>query len=377
MTDIEQNLFAEFWRKLCEATDIGVAKSNAEYITGDFYHELQHNNAVFAAFKTHRMGNDMAKLLQDSNGNLKPFEQWVNDVQPIANHQVYNWFKTEYNTAIHRAHLATDWLQFEAEKDVLPNLEWMESTSVERRLSHVPYYGLILPIDHEFWKHIKPGDEWGCKCYLAATDEEPTPEEQVPAFGDHKPTKGLENNPADDAKVFSESHPYFPSSCKGCKFNTEGAAPMAMFFGQKKKNCYECGKVVNLTFEAIKKAAKANIDKLKNEIDMYNGYNIPKADSPRGNVIFLRGSFKRIIEHGGNTKEIQGLLARLKFEDVNKWRYVGSAPHAKPHPESENVHYYECDFNGNTYYIITLAHKRYDGDVVHSIKLKEPLDTTK
>ncbi len=266
MTDIEQNLFAEFWSKLCEATDIGIAGSNTSYITGDFYHELQHNNAVFAAFKVHRMGNDMARLLIDSNGNLKPFEQWYRDVRPIADHQVYNWGKTEYNTAIKRAHLAVDWIQFEAEADVLPNLEWVESTAVERRITHVPYYGLILPINHELWKHIKPGDEWGCQCDLYATDAEPTPEEQIPPFGNYKPSAGLDNNPAQDSKLFNDSHPYFPSSCSNCKLNKMSKAPMA-FAGRKRKDCYECEKATSVVTKSKAKALTALDLKVLNEFE--------------------------------------------------------------------------------------------------------------
>ena len=60
----------------------------------------------------------------DSNGNLKPFEQWLKDVQPIASHQCRSWFQTEYDTAVIRAHQAADWKQFERERDVLPNLKW-------------------------------------------------------------------------------------------------------------------------------------------------------------------------------------------------------------------------------------------------------------
>jgi hypothetical protein len=37
----------------------------------------------------------------------------------IADHQVYQWLQTEYDTAVIRAHQAADWKQFEREKDIL------------------------------------------------------------------------------------------------------------------------------------------------------------------------------------------------------------------------------------------------------------------
>ena len=85
----------------------------------NFYEELKRNNAVFAAFKVHRMQNDIAALLLDSNGVLKPFERWAKEVMPIADHQIYQWLETEYDTAITpgapRPLTATE---FERRKDV-------------------------------------------------------------------------------------------------------------------------------------------------------------------------------------------------------------------------------------------------------------------
>ena len=54
----------------------------------------------------------MARLLLDSNGNLKPFEQWSEEAMPIASHQTGAWLRTEYDTAVLRARQAADWQQF-------------------------------------------------------------------------------------------------------------------------------------------------------------------------------------------------------------------------------------------------------------------------
>lgn len=249
MSDIEANLFQEFWKKLNFATDIGIEGAQ-EYISreSDFYEALRENNGVFAAFKVHRMQNDMAALLLDSNGVRKPFKQWLKDVAPIANHQVYTWFETEYTTAINRAHQAADWKRFERDADVLPNLEWMPSTAPHPREMHMAFYGLILPIHHPFWTKHRPGDSWNCQCDLEATDAERTPEEQIPGY-EISPAKGLDNNPAEDAKLFSESHPYYPTSCENCAFKPEsGKSFKNLFFGkgETKKDCSKCQKIKEL-----------------------------------------------------------------------------------------------------------------------------------
>ena len=130
LTEIEENLFEATWETMNNATDKGFGPRKPDDPDYDFYREIRMNNAVFAAFKVHRAQNDMAALLLDENGKLRPFEQWLKLVMPIADHQMVDWMRTEYDTAVIRAHQAADWRQFEREKDILPNLKWMPSTSV-------------------------------------------------------------------------------------------------------------------------------------------------------------------------------------------------------------------------------------------------------
>ena len=128
MTEIEESLFNETFRIFTEATDEGISESGAE-LPVEFRQKIDWSNAVFSAFKVHRMQNDIATQLFDSNGDLKPFEQWKNDVHPMLDHHVKHWLRTEYDTAVIRSRQAADWRRFEQYADILPNLEWMPSTS--------------------------------------------------------------------------------------------------------------------------------------------------------------------------------------------------------------------------------------------------------
>ncbi len=214
-TDIEINLFNEICDKIDEAAQKGFDESGAVDPDDDFRAAILRNNEVFAAFKVHRMQNDMAKLLLDSNGNLKPFGQWRKEVMPIASHQVGHWLRTEYNTAVLRAHQAADWQQFEREKDVLPNLRWMPSTSVNPGKDHMIFWGTVRPIDDPFWSQHRPGDRWNCKCDLSSTDD---PVTEIPGFTTKdNPHPGLDNNPGKDGKLFSDTHPYIANAYPGAK----------------------------------------------------------------------------------------------------------------------------------------------------------------
>lgn len=135
----------------------------------------------------------------------------------MLDHHVGHWLRTEYNTAVIRARQAADWQRFEQYADILPNLEWMPSTSAHPGADHKVYWGTILPINHPFWSAHRPGDRWNCKCSLSATDEPPT---GAPRGGDtpaDKPAPGLDNNPGKDGKLFGDTHPYVANAYEGAK----------------------------------------------------------------------------------------------------------------------------------------------------------------
>jgi hypothetical protein len=216
VTEIDRKVWNETWNIFNLATDQGFGKqiySDPDY---EFYQQIRHNNAVFSAFRTHRLQNDIAAQLLDEKGNLKPFEQFSNDVQKLTDHNVKQWLQTEYDTAILRAHQAADWVQFKEVSDVLPNLRWLPTTSVTPDAFHKRYWEaeLTLPQSHPFWTKHRPGDRWNCKCTLEATDD-PAHGEHVIDMDDYQPDKGLDNNPGVDGKLFSETHPYYEHAYTG------------------------------------------------------------------------------------------------------------------------------------------------------------------
>lgn len=164
------------------------------------------------------MQNDIASQLIDDDGQLKSFDKWLQDIKGMTTHYVGPWLRTEYNTAVLRAHQAADWKHFEQEQDVFQNLRWMPTTSPEQDPLHRQYWEkkLTLPINHPFWEKHRPGDRWNCKCSLAQTDE-PTNDEVIRDFYPVPAQPGLDNNPADDGKLFSDSHPYITKAYAGAR----------------------------------------------------------------------------------------------------------------------------------------------------------------
>ncbi|WP_158580811.1 hypothetical protein [Bacteroides sp. AM16-24] len=214
--DIDGELYEATLEIFNRAADEGFTSIEPDDPEFDFLEQIRGNNEVFSAFRTHRMQNDIAAQLLDTDGRLKPFPKFQEDVQSIIGEYNTNWLQTEYDTAVLRAHQAADWKKFERDSDIMPNLRWMPTTSVEVDEIHRQFWSirLTLPVNDSFWKYHRPGDRWNCKCSLEQTDDKPTPADGIPVT-DEKPAPGLDNNPGEDGKLFSDSHPYIADAYQG------------------------------------------------------------------------------------------------------------------------------------------------------------------
>lgn len=241
--EVEEHLFQEASKIFRDAIDEGyanAAEENAPLPEEAFREAILHSADVFSAFRTHRMQKDIAAQLLDSKGQLKPFSKFVKDVSPYIEHRNRTWLQTEYDTAVIRAQNAAEWKMFEQEKDVYPNLEWIQSTSPDPGADHMIFWGTIRPVDDAFWNEHRPGDRWNCKCELRQTDKNAT---AVPeSDGKSDAARGLETNPAKAEELFSQKHPYYPHDCMSCPFAGNKLMALAMDLVGR-KNCHACAKV--------------------------------------------------------------------------------------------------------------------------------------
>lgn len=350
-SEIEPTAWREVLRIINEGTVEGLSQAPVPPTHDElFYRELRHSNEIFAAFKVHTMGNEMAAKLYDANGNLKPFDKWARDVSSIASHQVGSWLQTEYDTAVIRAHAAADWKEFERNRDIMPNLRWMPTTSPEPESSHRQYWqmGLTLPIDDPFWNDHHPGDRWNCKCSLEATDEPVNrPDDMEPT----KPQRGLENNPGKDGHTFNDSHPYFPKDCNHCP--VRGASgftnKLKSIFENRKKDCYNCP-YINGCLERTdvpKKKAK----EVREEVAFLTEQNFthPKFEHEVG---FSKKSIKEWTNQPHeHYHEKNAMLYGFKDIFYNS-TYMGPTKDAKHRPNVVASHIFETHIRGDKTWII-------------------------
>lgn len=220
--EIEDHIFRETLRLFNEAAAKGFTDSDWPEVPDEFVNQIRTNNAIWSAFRVHRMQNDIASKLLDEDGQLKKFDRWVEDIKGMTSHYVGPWLRTEYSTAVIRAHQAADWKHFEAEADIFPNVRWMPTTSPQQDPLHRQYWEkkLTLPVNHPFWEKHRPGDRWNCKCTLQQTDEQVN-DEVIKDFYPVPQEPGLDNNPGKDGKLFSNTHPYISKAYPGAKAAVE------------------------------------------------------------------------------------------------------------------------------------------------------------
>lgn len=171
----------------------------------DFIDQFKYNTSVFAAFKAHKETDELSKLVINEKGDLRPWHEFRKLAEPVTGNYNKRWLKTEYDTVVRSARMATNWKKFEERKHIFPNLEFMKSRAKNKRETHLEWVGTILPIDHPWWRTHTPPIDWGCECWIRQTRAAVT---GVPDR-DYDIPEVFQNNPGITAEpVLIDKHPY-------------------------------------------------------------------------------------------------------------------------------------------------------------------------
>lgn len=201
---INKNLFEVTYTKLVT----GINRELLQVEDTDFINQFKTNTAVFSAFKNHQQTKEIVSLLIDEQGNLRSFSKFRKLALQVSEKYNVQWLQTEYNTAVRAARSAANFKQYQKTAHLYPNLEYMLSSAVHRRVSHEKYAGTILPISHPWWKEHMPPSDWNCQCSVRQTDKEITP-----VSGEELVNPAFANNPAESAKfTVLEESPYYTNT---------------------------------------------------------------------------------------------------------------------------------------------------------------------
>ena len=195
---------------------------------------LQQSNYIFSGIKTFHELNEAFPSLIDSNGNRKPFEQFLNDVQKIDQTYNQNYLRAEYNFVQASATMAAKWEEFQEDGERY-NLQYRTAKDDRVRPEHAALDRVTLPITDSFWESYYPPNGWNCRCTVVQVRKSKypeTPHDEAMALGEEatgKDTKGIFHfNPGISQKTFPDYNPYTIRRCRDCSIAkttvTDGSA---------------------------------------------------------------------------------------------------------------------------------------------------------
>lgn len=357
-TDIQRELYSHTLKFLNDAVDKGFTLKTEE--NREFIEQLKYNNAVFAAFKTHREQNDLVELLLDGEGKPRSFSDFRKATEPVIGAYNVNWLHTEYLTAIKSARTAEMFKRFEADKDLFPNVRWLPSRAVEPRESHRVYWNQVRRLDDRWWLTHYPGCLWGCQCdventadpithigYNPVDPNAPTLEEDTKEV-----SPGLDQNPVFTGSIFTKTHPYITEAYPSAKEAVEHFMGNQAFKEKVKQQRQEIRDWAKLNL--LDKTA--NVPELNREVS-FTSTGIKEA---------LNQPHKYLLEKNEAVRDIVELL--------ENGTYIKYAPDEKDNAMVKGYHYIEILIEDKPSYAIIRELRSGDlvfYSIVEKIKKKE------
>lgn len=125
--------------------------------------DLRENAYVFSGAKTFQEVKELTELIVKDN-KILPFNEFKK--LALDKYQLYNktYLESEYNFAVGQANMASQWLEFENNKDILPYLQYKTIHDSNVRHDHAVLDNIIRKKDDPFWKTYYPKNGWNCRC---------------------------------------------------------------------------------------------------------------------------------------------------------------------------------------------------------------------
>lgn len=168
--------------------------------------DLRENVYIFSGAKNYQQTREISSLLTNE-GAVSSFGDFKKKATSIFYEYNRNYLTAEYNSAIAQSRSASQWMDIESDKSVLPLLQYRTAGDGRVRPEHAQMDGYIKKVDDKFWDKYFPPNGWNCRCGTIQLDA-----------GEPTNTKGVkilnvpdifQFNPGKEKIVFSPKHPYF------------------------------------------------------------------------------------------------------------------------------------------------------------------------
>lgn len=245
-------------------------------MTDTMRRRLQRSDYIFSGIKTFHELNEAFPSLLDENGNRKPFEQFLNDVQKIDKTYNQNYLRAEYNFVQSSAEMAAKWEQYAEDGDRY-YLQYRTAGDEKVRPAHAELNGITLPQSDSFWESYYPPNGWNCRCTVVQVRKSKypeTPHDEAMARGEsalEDDKKGIFRfNSGKEEKTVPDYNAYTIRRCRDCivakgKGNIELAKEVKPL---KNEFCEACQLTRKL--EAKKERNRALFEKYKADKDYHD-----------------------------------------------------------------------------------------------------------
>lgn len=189
-------------------------KSIQYEIPAEMRQSLEQDIFVFSGFKTYHQLKEASELLRDSQGRVKSFNQFYEDISGIRQKYNRNWLHAEYNFAVSSAQMASHWAEYQQDEE-MTNLQYRTALDDKVRPEHAALEGVTLPMSDPFWDTAFPPNGWNCRCHVIPVLKEDFPlsnsQRAQDAFDDMTQGKAsiFRYNPGKEGVIFPPHHPYY------------------------------------------------------------------------------------------------------------------------------------------------------------------------
>lgn len=176
---------------------------------------LEENTFTFSGFKTFHAMREIGLSLIADDGQLKPFNQFRDEVKKIHEGYNVNYLRAEYQQAVGASQMAVKWQKIAEDGDRY-DLQYRTAQDDKVREDHRLLHGTTLPPSDPFWDKYYPPNGWGCRCTVVQVrhGKYPLSDSQLAITRGDNATAGVKQqmfrfNPGKSMKLFPPKHPYY------------------------------------------------------------------------------------------------------------------------------------------------------------------------
>lgn len=337
---------------------------------------LTRSNYIFSGIKTFHELNEAFPSMLDENGNKKPFERFLNDVQKINDTYNANYLHAEYNFVQASATMAAKWEQFSEDGDRY-YLQYRTAKDDKVRPEHAALDGVTLPMSDSFWETYYPPNGWNCRCTVVQVRKQKYPAtEHGEAMSRGEEAMNGERynifrfNSGKQGKTMPDYNPYTIRRCNDCDVAKGGNTKLG--FVPDYQLCQGCI-MIRKCNEDRNRDNSAKATKKSPEVKKLQGTTISNPDFNH-EVLVTGGSIREWTNQPHKEYAAKNSILKHIAKVFREAKYIGFIDNFKMKPGVKQSHLFETNVLGELSWIIVREYEIGEF-VLHSISDSDKIKT--